>query len=66
MKKSPKQLYEYRITKAHEVYEDTRNKALRILKQLQERCKHSNTYFCDDASGGNDSYYECKNCGKVL
>jgi hypothetical protein len=36
------------------------------LNTLQSRCPHPETVFHDDPAGGNDSYYQCQYCGKVL
>lgn len=34
------------------------------LRTLETQCPHPDTDFCDDPSGGNDSYYVCTYCGK--
>ena len=33
------------------------------LDAVRERCPHLETRYFPDASGNNDSYYECKWCG---
>lgn len=36
------------------------------LKAVQERCPHVNTNYTPDASGNNDSFTNCDDCGKYL
>lgn len=36
------------------------------LKEFQKSCPHSNKYFNQDPAGGNDSYYICCDCDKIL
>lgn len=36
------------------------------LKTSQKVCDHSQTRYCPDASGNNDSFTECCLCGKEL
>lgn len=36
------------------------------LKEFQAMCKHENTIFQSDPSGGNDSYIICVLCDKVV
>jgi len=51
--------------------ENTRHKHMldtlkvRLMKH-QNKCKHKNTKHVPDASGNNDSYDECLDCGKEL
>ena len=36
------------------------------LKDSQKLCPHKETSFQEDPSGGNDSYYYCDACDKVI
>lgn len=35
------------------------------LLEIQKQCPHNSTRFEPDASGNNDSAYECLTCGKI-
>ena len=41
-----------------------RSNSDRWLRAIRADCKHHETIYHRDASGGNDSYYECRTCGQ--
>jgi hypothetical protein len=52
------------INEAKKQYQDKLEEITSKQKLLYERCPHLNTKFHPDASGNNDSEYECLDCGK--
>jgi len=36
------------------------------VKKIQDKCKHLSTQRHSDPSGNNDSFTECRHCGKVI
>lgn len=66
MKSTPKELYEKRIREEIKIYEEKIQEIIQVLLESQKKCKHIKTQFYPDASGNNDSYYECINCGKHI
>lgn len=52
--------------RAFENEKHSKTKELRRLERdLQDSCLHLESTFCGDPSG-NDSYYQCDFCGKIL
>jgi hypothetical protein len=37
----------------------------KCLFEIQLKCKHKKETYIPDASGNNDSYYECQTCGLI-
>ncbi len=46
--------------------EENRKWANEKLREIQAKCPHEKTEFVPDASGNNDSYYECVVCRAPL
>lgn len=54
------------IEKIREAAEESVKLKLAELKELHNRCSHSDVSFHGDPSGNNDSHRECEICGKIL
>jgi hypothetical protein len=52
------------ILKIEEKCELKKYKIYAKIKAVRKKCKHKHLTFCDDPSGGNDSYNECADCGE--
>ncbi len=66
MKSTPIQLYVKKVIKESKIHKEILHQLEVVLLAKQKKCKHKNIIFCPDASGNNDNYYECINCGKEL
>lgn len=53
-----------RRTRLNTEHQQKRNELDQILIDLQKRCPHIRTEYHPDASGNNDWWYECLDCGK--
>lgn len=47
-------------------YNNAVNQLKERLREFQKKCKHKNTHFESDPSGGRDSYTSCVDCDKIL
>lgn len=61
---TPKQLYDKRVGDEINIHREKLNEFKELLLEEQKKCRHRAEQFNPDASGNNDSYYECINCGK--
>jgi len=66
MKSTPKQRYDKNCRTETELHNQYLAKFKEALVEERKKCKHKETKFHPDASGNNDSYYECINCGKKV
>ncbi len=55
-----------KIEEEKEKYKKNIEKINNEIKTIQEKCCHPISYFCGDASGGNDSYSVCEICNKEI
>jgi len=58
---TPKQLFEKRYNQIKKEFDTKILKAKELLEKRQKSCKHNFVYH-SDASGNNDTYYECSYC----
>lgn len=63
---SPWWQYVQSLERLDEDYKLKKDALRATLKEAQKRCKHSKTTYHPDASGNNDSYVECDNCGASI
>ena len=58
--------YEQICRELEREYQTKLDHVKKSLKALQNSCKHEHTKYEPDASGNNDSYTWCRDCGKIL
>lgn len=46
-------------------YDKGRETLLNKIREVRTLCDHSDKTYHPDASGNNDSHYECNTCGKI-
>jgi hypothetical protein len=65
---SPLSNWDYRcaLEKAEKRHDKVCDKLEARRKLFQATCPHKNVEYVPDASGNNDSYHECNDCGKIL
>lgn len=51
------------LERQEEIFKETTKSLKKLIYSLQSICEHKETKYVPDASGNNDSYYYCLNCG---
>jgi hypothetical protein len=57
------ELIDLEIERQDKLIQESVRKLSEIKRTLQKMCSHTETKYVPDASGNNDSYYYCLNCG---